>query len=210
MTQPLQLASASPANIPTPAPSKPAAESGGSFFSDLLEIINPLQHLPVISTLYRAITGDKIGSFEQIAGDTLFGGIYGAVSSFVNLAVKDLTGEGIGDHILDFAENLTGIHLSGNKPSSPTMLASLEPETGHGISPLNASALAPVHSLAALNLSAPAPLPISVTPPPATAAVRPQVAGGTALLAALSSRGISGELALRALAAYQQSLQLKS
>ena len=27
-------------------------------FSDLLDIINPLQQLPIVSTIYRAITGD--------------------------------------------------------------------------------------------------------------------------------------------------------
>ncbi|MGC8535242.1 MAG: hypothetical protein ACP5QR_06870 [Rhizomicrobium sp.] len=126
MTQPLQQpALANAVGAAAAAPAKPVASSGGSFFSDLLEIINPLQHLPIISTLYRAITGDKIGSFEQIAGDTLFGGLYGAVSSFVNLAVKDLTGEDIGSHILAFAENLTGIHLPGPSTPQPTKLTRL-------------------------------------------------------------------------------------
>ena len=32
----------------------------GFTFLDMLDIINPLQHIPVVSTLYRAITGDTI------------------------------------------------------------------------------------------------------------------------------------------------------
>ena len=32
--------------------------SDGFSFLDVLDIINPLQHLPVISTLYRQVTGD--------------------------------------------------------------------------------------------------------------------------------------------------------
>ena len=29
-------------------------------FDDLIDVINPLQHLPIVSTIYRAITGDEI------------------------------------------------------------------------------------------------------------------------------------------------------
>ena len=53
------------------------AEEG--FFHHLLDVINPLQHLPVIGTIYRAITGEHIGAVEKIAGDTLYGGLWGAV-----------------------------------------------------------------------------------------------------------------------------------
>ena len=49
-------------------------------FHNLLGIVNPLQHLPVIGTLYRAITGDKIGTPEKIAGDALYGGVWGAAA----------------------------------------------------------------------------------------------------------------------------------
>ena len=210
MTPPLQQpAPATLGATASPAPMKPAASGGGSFFSDLLEIINPLQHLPIISTLYRAITGDKIGSFEQVAGDTLFGGVYGAVSSFVNLAVKDLTGEDIGAHILAFAENLTGLKLSGPSAPRPTALAALDAGKARTLRPLAAAALAPSTSLAALNLSPPAPVRVAASGPRAPFALQPQIAGGTALLAALSLKAIPQTLALRALAAYQKSLQLK-
>jgi hypothetical protein len=211
MTPPLQQpAPATAVGTLTAPPVKPAASGGGSFFSDLLEIVNPLQHLPIISTLYRAITGDKIGSFEQIAGDTLFGGLYGAVSSFVNLAVKDLTGEDIGAHVLAFAENLTGLHLSGPSARQPTALAVLDTGNARNVRPLAAAALAPGASLAALNLTSPAPVRVAAPVPRAPLAPPPQVTGAAALLAALSSKSIPQTLALRALAAYQKSLQLKS
>src|SRR5205085_12696396 len=42
-------------------------------FDDLIDIVNPLQHLPVVGTLYRAITHDTIKTPEKIAGDTLYG-----------------------------------------------------------------------------------------------------------------------------------------
>ena len=206
MTQPLQQpAPHNAVGTAVSAPVKPAASSGGSFFSDLLEIINPLQHLPIISMLYRTISGDKIGSFEQISGDTLFGGLYGALSSFV----KDLTGEDIGSHILAFAENLTGIHLPGATALQPTAPAELGAGNAHALRPLTAGALAPTPSLTALSLAGLPSLHIASTSTRAQLPLQTQIEGGAALLAALASKSIPRTLALRALAAYQKSLQLK-
>ena len=42
-------------------------QDGFTFF-DFLDIINPLQHIPVISTIYRSLTGDKIDPGSRIAG----------------------------------------------------------------------------------------------------------------------------------------------
>jgi hypothetical protein len=69
-------------------------------FHDLLDIVNPLQHLPVIGTLYRAMTGDQIGKFEKVAGDGLYGGLWGAVSSVADLAFEAITGKDFGDTVL--------------------------------------------------------------------------------------------------------------
>jgi hypothetical protein len=74
-------------------------------------IVNPLQHLPVIGTLYRAITGDTIGTPEKIAGDTLYGGLWGAVASIADTAFQAVTGKDFGDTVLAL---FTGGH--GSKP----------------------------------------------------------------------------------------------
>ena len=84
-----------------------AATDSGFSFHDLLDIVNPLQHLPVIGTLYRAITGDHIGKFEKLAGDTLYGGVWGAVSSVADLAFEAVTGKDFGDTVLAL---FTGSH----------------------------------------------------------------------------------------------------
>lgn len=95
--------------------SAPAAQEGApnpdsSFsFHDLVSIVNPLQHLPVIGTLYRAITGDKIGTPEKIAGDTLYGGLLGAVASIADSAFEAVTGKDVGDTVLAL---FTGTHDS--------------------------------------------------------------------------------------------------
>ena len=72
----------------------------GFTFGDLLDLINPLQHLPVISTLYRKFTGDEIAPAPRLLGDGLFGGPLGAASAAVGVAVEAATGKDIGDHVL--------------------------------------------------------------------------------------------------------------
>ena len=37
-----------------------AKQEGGISFSDVLDIVNPLQHIPVVSTVYRMITSGQI------------------------------------------------------------------------------------------------------------------------------------------------------
>src|SRR6201999_1577682 len=80
-------------------------------FHNLLDIVNPLQHLPVVGTLYRAITGDHIGTPEKIAGDALYGGLWGAVSSVADAGFEAVTGKDFGSTVLAF---FTGHHQSDN------------------------------------------------------------------------------------------------
>jgi len=72
-------------------------EVDGFSFFDLIDIVNPLQHIPVVNTVYRAVTGDKINNFSRVAGGALFGGLAGAAIGLVNVAVKDGTGKDIGE-----------------------------------------------------------------------------------------------------------------
>ena len=68
----------------------------GFTFGDFLDLINPLQHLPVISTIYRAISGDEISRGSRILGGALFGGPIGLAVAVVNTAVEQATGKDIG------------------------------------------------------------------------------------------------------------------
>lgn len=74
------------------------AQDEGYSFSDVIDMINPLQHLPVVGMIYRKLTGDTIKPISNIIGGTIFGGPIGAVSSTVNAIIKDRTGR-------DLAEN---------------------------------------------------------------------------------------------------------
>jgi len=74
-------------------------------FWDIIDAINPLQHIPIISTIYRKITGDEMGYASRIAGDTLYGGVLGnmvssLVSAVANVFVDSTTGKDIGEHMM--------------------------------------------------------------------------------------------------------------
>lgn len=76
----------------------------GSFtFGDLIDVINPLQHLPLIGSAYRAITGDEISDTARVAGGILYGGIAGGALSVANVVAKNETGEDLGTQILNTA-----------------------------------------------------------------------------------------------------------
>jgi hypothetical protein len=91
-----QGAGASQIQAPPPSGSKDDPDFS---FDDLVDIVNPLQHLPVVGTLYRAITHDTIRTPEKIAGDTLYGGLWGFVSSVADTGVA-------GDHRKEFRRHV--------------------------------------------------------------------------------------------------------
>lgn len=133
--------------------------NSGFSFDDFLDIINPLQHIPVVSTLYRAITGDKIGDAEQVAGDALYGGVIGLGSSIANLIFKDATGKDFGDTVLAWAEDATGIHLGKDQPAAlaETKRPGNAAKTSKQMTAMNAAAPATVKGQ-------PGPIPMQALP----------------------------------------------
>ncbi len=85
------------------AAAKPSRSNGQSGFSrvfhEILDIINPLQHIPIVSTIYRHLTGDTIDPVAKVAGGALFGGMIGLGLSVADVAVQEATGKDVGDHI---------------------------------------------------------------------------------------------------------------
>jgi len=63
-------------------------------FDDLLRGLNPLHHLPVVGTIYRAVTGETIPAAQRIAGAALtgafFGGPLGVLGTVVTSFVEEL------------------------------------------------------------------------------------------------------------------------
>ncbi|MCE9523008.1 MAG: hypothetical protein K8S25_11340 [Alphaproteobacteria bacterium] len=74
-------------------------EGDGFGFDDFLDVINPLQHLPLIGTLYREATGDEIQAPARLAGGALFGGLFGFLGTLGTIAFEGLTGESVDETI---------------------------------------------------------------------------------------------------------------
>ncbi len=148
-TQAIRQAQAAPAA--QDAPATPNAKGGFSLdtaFHDLLDIVNPLQHLPVVGTLYRAISGDTIGTVEKIAGDALYGGLWGAVGAVADTAFEAVTGKDFGATVLAFAEDTLGL---GHKDAPVAVAANTPAVTprAEGIKADDADVLAFGNALAA-------------------------------------------------------------
>ncbi len=101
----VQAALAAPLEQPSPSglslnaqDTPPKDDSFG--FLDLVDMVNPLQHIPVVGTIYRALTGDEIKPIAQIVGGTAFGGPLGAVGGIANAIVQTETGKDIGGNVM--------------------------------------------------------------------------------------------------------------
>ena len=188
--------SASVAAIPSvPVQTEPSLASHWGIadfsFHDLLSVVNPLQHLPIISTVYRAITGDTIRPLERIAGDSLYGGLWGFVSSVANVAYQEATGKDFGDTVLAFLEDKSApsaVASSNSAPAAVNTASAPQPA-----SPSEMAANGPPHSLL-----------------PASSISRTSDPAAFALFSSMNAKGIDPELSRRALAAYNRSLAFSS
>lgn len=115
INKPLQLTISPPT-----ADIKPAGtfwQNDGPSFKDILDTLNPLQHIPLVSSLYQSMTGDTLSTGAKMAGDTLYGGALGLLSSIINSIVETQTGTDIGGNILSA--------ITGEPTPSPKTTATL-------------------------------------------------------------------------------------
>jgi hypothetical protein len=109
-------------------------ESNLSFW-DLLDVINPLQHIPLVGTIYRALTGDEISAPARVAGGTLFGGVVGFAASVASAIVEDKTGRDPGGHMVamlfgdETAEPASGTAVAEAPAAGPVTGPSAVPQT---------------------------------------------------------------------------------
>ena len=73
---------------PTLGPDEAAPIPGHITFDDFLRGLNPLQHLPVIGTIYRAVTGEQIPPPMRVLGGAIFGGPVGMLTSAALVAAE--------------------------------------------------------------------------------------------------------------------------
>lgn len=72
------------------------AEAQGFGFRDLIDVVNPLHHLPIVGAVYRHLTGDQIRPEAKIMGGALFGGGIGAAVAMADAAFTQVQGKDIG------------------------------------------------------------------------------------------------------------------
>ena len=88
-------------------PPPPFWGDDGFTFGDLIDLLNPLHHIPLVGSLYRGITGDEIAPGPRILGGALFGGgpIGAAIaiaSGAANATLEQKTGRDMGGHVLSW------------------------------------------------------------------------------------------------------------
>jgi hypothetical protein len=213
-----QTRTAAKSDTTAPATKTASTDTGDSFWDDVLDVVNPLQHLPVVGTLYRAITGDKIGDVEKVAGDTLYGGPIGLASSLADLAFEKMTGKNFGDTVMAFVgldgKDDSAAALAANtpkaEPAKPVLVAQ-QPVATAAPAQL-ASTMKPRIVPAASPTIAPAkPAAAAGASVPASAASVVDISTNTdALLQALARNGVTGDLQAQALDAYKRTMKLNA
>jgi hypothetical protein len=110
---------------PEAPPEVPVVE-GDDFLSTLLDIINPLQHIPIISNIYRELTGDEIGGAARMIGGALFGGPLGFASASANTIIEQATGDDLFGHAVALISgDDPGEFQAGEAPPADPQLAAL-------------------------------------------------------------------------------------
>ena len=110
--------SSAPANPATSAPA--TGSSFKSFMKGLFDVINPLQHIPVVGAIYRHITGDQISPAAHFIGDALYGGPIGGALAAADIAYQKKTGKDVGETVI---ASLTGGNKTAPAATPDTMIA---------------------------------------------------------------------------------------
>ncbi len=121
---PASSASAAPGTSVYENKQKTWTDGDTASFKDLLAIINPLQHIPVVGTIYRAVTGDEIAAMPSIIGGAIFGGPVGLVLSLADNAIKGETGKNVGETVV---AGLFGSSTPADAPAETNVAAASSP-----------------------------------------------------------------------------------
>jgi hypothetical protein len=85
-------------------------------FVDFFDMVNPLQHIPLVNLAYRKITGDTIKPISTVMGGALFGGPLGAAGGLVNVIIAEEAGR-------DMSNAFTSTHTSKPQDLSQSLLS---------------------------------------------------------------------------------------
>lgn len=119
-------------------------EEGFTFF-DFLDVINPLQHIPVVNTIYREMTGDEIKAPAKMIGSAILGGPVGLAVAMVDTIIEDSTGKDMGGHAMSM--------FKGEDPTNSETVLAASSTSSASVS--NASVSSAAVTPAAVTMDAP-------------------------------------------------------
>ena len=74
-------------------------------FADLIDMVNPLHHVPVVGHVYRELTGDEIKPISRIMGGAAFSGPLGVATALIDTVITEETGKNMAENAIGFAFN---------------------------------------------------------------------------------------------------------
>jgi hypothetical protein len=155
-----------PAGPPPPSVTHAWKDGSGFSFHDILDTLNPLQHIPIINSIYRWLTGDQPGNVARIVGDGLFGGPIGLAAGMFSVAFKEETGKDPGEMAIAAltGPDHPGAAVAAAAPAPGPAAATAPPAAPDGTTasaaPAAAAAPGPAHPLMPLFRSPGAAAPI--------------------------------------------------
>ena len=150
---------------------RPFGQNGFSFL-DLIDVVNPLHHIPVVGPVYRGITGDVIDVLPRITGSTLFFGPIGAGLAAADVVLEESTGKDTSEHILAMLSDLVPNQTAATTPNQKQGSDNSDPIDAW----LNAEAIYREQFVAVQEPTAVAPKPTVPKPLPTNSADDPVLA----------------------------------
>ena len=86
-------------------------------FEDLVDLINPLHHLPFVGSFYRSVSGDEITAAARIMGAMLYAGPLGFVFATADSLFAEISGRPLGDTLI------AAVFGGGETDESPDLAA---------------------------------------------------------------------------------------
>lgn len=151
---------------------------GDMSFWDVLDVINPLQHIPIVSTIYRNLTGDTIQPSARVIGGMLYGGALGGMAAIANAVVEEAQGQDIPDQIMTSLGFGDGAH-----PTAPVAVA----DASGGPATAGSPAEPPTAAQTAAQAAAGQPIRLGPDAPATTASPAAQAAASPSLTAQLAA-----------------------
>jgi len=108
-------------NFQSASMAKSTNQGSDSFgFADLVDMVNPMHHVPIVGHIYRELTGDEIKPIGKIMGGAAFGGPLGAATGLIDTIITHETGQDMASNAYQMAFNApTSRQYDGTHSNQP-------------------------------------------------------------------------------------------